>query len=103
MLNPYPLLIKMKKQQCVFNMSQNRFKTFALKVKMYAKENWGAPFIAGFMLILISAAFFLTAGLYSLADTVAVYAYYALVAGVLLQLVCFLKYSRKSNEAEAVQ
>ena len=79
-------------------MSQNRFKTIVLKIKVYAKENWGAPFIVGFMLLLITAAIFLSVGLSSLADTVAVYAYYALVAGVLLQLVCFLKYRKKIGE-----
>ena len=83
-------------------MSQIRFKTIALKIKVYVKENWGSPFIVGFMLLLLSAAIFLSVGLSSLADTVAVYAFYALVVGVLLQLVCFLKYRRKPSEAEAV-
>ena len=68
-----------------------------LKVKGYVKENWGSPFIVGFMLLLIVAAVSLSAGLSSLADTVAVYAYYALVAGVFLQLASFLKYRGKSD------
>ncbi len=83
------------------HMTQTNFKMM-IKVKGYVKENWGSPFIVAFMLLLLSAAGFLSAGLSSLADAVAVYAYYALVAGVLLQLVCFLKYSRKPSEAEAV-
>jgi len=33
-----------------------------------------------------------------LADEVAVYAYYALVIGVVLQLVCFLKYHKREGE-----
>jgi hypothetical protein len=69
-----------------------------IKVKGYVKENWGSPFILGFMLLLIAAAVSLSTGLSSLADTVAVYAYYALVAGVFLQLASFLKYRGKSNE-----
>jgi hypothetical protein len=52
------------------------------------------------MLLLVVAAVFLPAGWSSLADTVAVYAYYALVAGVFLQLACFLKYRRKSDGDE---
>ena len=73
-----------------------------LKVKGYVKENWGSPFIVGFMLLLIVAAVSLSAGLSSLANTVAVYAYYALVAGVFLQLASFLKYRGKSNDEVAV-
>ena len=72
-----------------------------IKVKGYVTENWGSPFIVGFMLLLIFAAVSLSAGLSSLADNIAIYAYYALVVGVVLQLVCFFKYPRK-DEGEAV-
>ena len=78
-------------------MTQVGFNKIMLKVKGYVKENWGSPFIVGFMLLLIVAAVSLSAGLSSLADTVAVYAYYALVAGVFLQLASFLKYRGKSD------
>ncbi|MGD0070182.1 MAG: hypothetical protein ABSB71_01310 [Candidatus Bathyarchaeia archaeon] len=81
-------------------MTQNGFNKIMLKVKGYVRENWGSPFIVGFMLLLIVAAVSLSAGLSSLADTVAVYAYYALVAGVFLQLSCFLKYRGKSDDDE---
>ena len=83
-------------------MTQISFNNIMLKIKGYVKENWGSPFIVGFMLFLIGAAVSLSAGLASLADTVAVYAYYALVAGVFLQLACFLKYRRKSDAEVAV-
>ena len=73
-----------------------------VKVKGYVKQNWGSPFIVGFMLLLIVAAVSLSAGLSYLADTVAVYAYYALVAGVFLQLASFLKYRGKSDAEVAV-
>ena len=89
-------------EQCLCNMIQIGFNKIMLKVKGYVKENWGSPFIAGFMLLLLSAAVSLSAGLSSLANAVAVYAYYALVVGVVLQLVCFLKYRKKVSEAEAV-
>lgn len=67
------------------------------------KENWGAPFIVAFMVLLVVAAASLSLGSRSFADEVAVYAYYALVAGVVLQLICFLRYREKDGvEAEAV-
>ena len=65
-----------------------------LKVKGFVRENWGSPFILGFMLLLITAAV-------SLSDTVAVYAYCALIAGVFLQLACFLKNRLKSDDEVA--
>ncbi len=83
-------------------MIQIGFNKIMIKVKGYVKENWGSPFILGFMLLLIAAAVSLSTGLSSLADTVAVYAYYALVAGVFLQLASFLKYRGKSNDEVAL-
>jgi len=73
-------------------------KEFPAKVKAYTRENWGAPFIVGFMLLLMVAAVSLSIGVADVANEVAVYAYYALVGGVVLQLVCFLKYNRKNGE-----
>lgn len=83
-------------------MSKNGFPKVMSKTKDYVKENWGSPFIVGFMLLLTVAAFSLSAGLSSLANAVAIYAYYALVAGVILQLASFLKYRKKSDENGAV-
>jgi hypothetical protein len=68
----------------------------------YVKENWGSPFIAAFMLLLISTVISTSSGLLSLADNIAIYAFYTLVIGVTLQLVCYLKYGKKS-EAETIQ
>jgi low affinity Fe/Cu permease len=62
-----------------------------INLKNYVKENWGSPFIVGFMLLLIVAAISLSAGLSSFANTFALYAYYALAAGVFLQLAGFAK------------
>ena len=83
-------------------MIQVGFNTITLKVKGYVKENWGYPFIAGFMLLLIAAAVTLSVSLSSLANNVALYAYYTLVAGVVLQLASFLKYRGKRNNEMAV-
>ncbi len=83
-------------------MTQVGFNKIILKVKGYVKENWGSPFIVGFMLLLIAAAVSLSTGFAFLADNVAVYAYYALIAGVILQLASFLKYRGKINDEVAV-
>ena len=65
----------------------------------YFRENWGAPFIIGFQVLLLACAGLLVQGSSGLANDVAVYAYYLLVIGVILQLVSFLK-NRKSEESE---
>ena len=82
-------------------MTLSRFRGVLARLKGYVKENWGAPLIIAFMVLLMVAAASLSLSLSSLADEVAVYAYYALVAGVVLQLVCFLKYRGKSGNDEA--
>lgn len=72
------------------------------KIKGHFKENWGSPFIIAFMLLLIGAAFSLPAGLAHFADAMAIYAFYALLIGVILQLACFLKYRKNLPTSEAV-
>ncbi len=67
-------------------------------IKKYFRENWGAPFVLGFMALLIVAAVSLVMGLNLLANGVAAVSYYSLVVGVVLQLVCFLKYGKKNGE-----
>ena len=80
-------------------MAQTGFDKITVKLKGHVKKSWGSPFIVGFILLLVSAAVFLSEGLSSLADGIAVYAYYALIVGVILQLVCFVKYREKVSEA----
>jgi uncharacterized membrane protein len=65
------------------------------RLRGYLKENWGAPFIIAFMVMLMMAAGYLCYGLGSIADDIAVYAYYSLVIGVVLQLICYLKYGER--------
>jgi hypothetical protein len=63
----------------------------------YLKENWGAPFIVVFMVLLMGSAGLLASGLEDVANMVAVYAYYSLVIGVVLQLICYLKYGKEGE------
>jgi len=64
----------------------------------YFRQNPGALFIIVFQLLLSACAILLIGGYSSLADDVAVYAYYSLVVGVLLQLVSFIKHREKNPE-----
>ena len=74
-------------------MPQNRYNEIIVTAKCYVRENWGSPFIVAFMLLLLSA---------TAAASIAVIAFYALVVGGILQLVCFLKYGKELAGAEAV-
>jgi len=73
------------------------------RVNGYVRANWGASFIAGFMLLLLVAAVSLSIGLVALADGVAVVAYYALVVGVVLQSIYYLKYDKRNGEKNMSQ
>ena len=64
----------------------------------YFKTNWGAPFIIAFQALLISAAGYLAIGAEAIANELAVYAYYSLVAGVILQLVSYFKYEKRESK-----
>ena len=55
----------------------------------YVRENWGAPFVLAFMGLLMVAAALLIVGLSWSAEAVGNVAYFFLVAGVVLQLLCF--------------
>jgi heme/copper-type cytochrome/quinol oxidase subunit 4 len=70
------------------------------RIKRYFRENWGAPFITGFVTILLVAAVLMATGSESLANELAIHTYYALVVGVVLQLVCFLKYNKRNGQTD---
>jgi len=72
--------------------TSNTFKHVFNYLKGYLKDNWGAPFIVAFMVMLLTAAGYIAEGLETVANDVAVYAYYSLVVGVILQFICRLKY-----------
>ena len=69
-----------------------RIRILMRRLRSYFRENWGAPAIVCFMALLMVAALFLAGGMEELADAIAVCAYYFLVAGVVLQIICYIKY-----------
>lgn len=69
-------------------------------LREYVRKNWGLPFLAGFLILLFAAAISLTLGVSSLANSIAVYAFYALALGILLQLVCNSKYRNDNSVTE---
>ena len=79
-------------------MIQVAFNTITLKVKGYVKANWGSPFIMGFMLLLVAADVLLSLEMSFLANAIAIFAFYALIAGVVLQLVCFVKMPKRNGD-----
>ena len=64
-------------------------------IKDYLKKNWGSPFIMIFIALLAAAAGCLITGTKNTAELLAEYAYYSLVIGVVLQLVCYIKYGEE--------
>ena len=69
-----------------------RTRVLMRRLRSCFRENWGAPAIVCFMALLLVAALFLAGGMEELADAIAVCAYYFLVAGVVLQIICYIKY-----------
>lgn len=82
---------------------QLNLSSFKTKLKEYVRQNWGSPFIVVFILLLLAAAVLLSAGSASWAEEVAVYAYYTLVAGVVLQIVCYVKYGKNDSSEVDIQ
>lgn len=67
------------------------FLTFLVRVRQFFRENPGAVFVLGFQVLLLACAFLLVFGMVSLAEGFAVGAFFLLVVGVVLQLVCFVR------------
>ncbi|MGQ9597770.1 MAG: hypothetical protein ACUVUS_10495 [Thermoproteota archaeon] len=67
----------------------------SFRLKRYFRENPGDPFIMGFQTLLVACAYLLVQGNSELANDVAVYAYYLLVIGIVLQLVMFIREEHK--------
>jgi len=72
-----------------------RIRVPSYRLKRYFGENLGAPFIIVFQILLVACAGLLVQGNSAMANEVAVYAYYSLVVGVVLQLVCFIKHGKR--------
>ena len=66
--------------------------TRIVRLMRYFRQNLGAPFVIVFQLLLLTCAALLIRGYSNLANEVAIYAYYSLVIGVVLQLVSFLRH-----------
>jgi len=73
---------------------------FLPKAKRYFRDNLGAAFVIGFQVLLLTAAGLLVVGNSALANGVALYAYYLLVVGVVLQFVSYLRSRGKESEQE---
>jgi Flp pilus assembly protein TadB len=71
--------------------------SFLIRVKHFLRENPGAVFVLGFQVLLVACAVLLVFGMASLAESVAVGAYFSLVAGVVLQLVWFVRRDRRED------
>jgi hypothetical protein len=67
------------------------------RLSRYPKENWGYPFIAGFIILLFTAAVFLAVGLAFTAEIAAYCAYFSLATGVIFQLIFFGRNKSKNG------
>jgi hypothetical protein len=68
-------------------------------LKTHFKENPGTPFIIGFMLLLIAAAVLLVAGRSDEANATAVYAFYSIVLGIIIQAAVIVWEGRKHTRS----
>ena len=81
------------------------FKKMLAKLKKFSIENWGFPFISAFLILLLVAAVLLVSGsaigsqdLANYADAAAIVAYFSLLVGAILQIICFSR-NRKTGIA----
>jgi hypothetical protein len=68
-------------------------------LKSYFRENPGTPFILAFMILLIYAAVLLIAGRSVEANAAGVYAFYALVLGIVIQIGVIVREGRKHSRS----
>ncbi|MDG7037657.1 MAG: hypothetical protein JRN37_00630 [Nitrososphaerota archaeon] len=61
------------------------------RFRLYLKSNYGVPFVAAFIVLLVAAAAFESLGTGGIANTLAEYAYFAIVIGVVLQVIASRK------------
>jgi hypothetical protein len=71
--------------------------SFLARFVRFLKENTSAWFILAFQVLLAGCAVMLVFSLGSLAESVAVVAYFALVTAIVLQLVSFLRHGSNSE------
>lgn len=70
------------------------------RIKSNFRENLEAPFIIGFQVLLLVCMGSLIQGNPGLANELAIYAYYLLVAWVVLQLASFLRHGKAAELEE---
>ena len=80
-------------------MEKRYFTKILFTLKGFMRLNWGAPFIVLFLLFLIGTGVCSSIGLSSLADSLSIFAYYLLIAGIALQFFCFLKYRKRPDDS----
>jgi hypothetical protein len=69
-----------------------------VRFKRFLMENPGAGFVLGFQVLLVSCAVLLAVGWSVIAEGVAVVAYFMLAAGVLVQLVWYVRHRDNNGE-----
>lgn len=77
-------------------------KAVVTQLKRYFEKNWGAPFIIAFIFLILFIAADLSFSLFSSAEKISVAAFVALSLGVVLQLICFVKYRNSNTDGEVV-
>ena len=70
---------------------------FVARLRLYFLNNLGAPFILGFMVLLLGCAYFLIVGNSNFANVLANVAYLLLVVGVVLQSISYFLEQRKNS------
>lgn len=73
------------------------------RLKTYFRENPGAFFIVQFQILLVACACLLVQGNSAAANEVAVYGYYLLVIGLVLQVVAFARSGKDKKTSEQVR
>ena len=73
------------------------------RLAYYLKTNWGAPFVIAFIVLLVASAAELSSGAADSANGIAIYGFYALVAGVALQIASYVKYGEAAPSSPQIQ
>ena len=75
--------------------------TLMRKTWFLLRYNWGFAFVLAFMILLVWAAVNLSIGIVNLANTLATFGFFALIVGLVLQIVSYVKYGNKSYPDES--
>jgi len=88
---------------CVLRDNGDVWETKLDRLRGYFRSNPGALFIVAFQILLASAGILLVSGAQSLADRIAVYAFYALVTGIAVQIAVAVREARKSARSNSAE